>query len=90
MLGPKEAVKAFRESVGTERLGARHCELLECSPGRFACQFEAEPPVMGCLSALSRRWPKLVFLLSYEAEAMRIVGLARAKRGLVEAQEFTY
>jgi len=39
---------------------------------------------------LSRRWPKLVFLLSYEAEAMRIMGLAKAKRGTVEAQEFTY
>jgi hypothetical protein len=86
----KRAVKAFRESDWTERLGARHGELLECSPGRFACQFEADTPVMGCLSALSRRWPKHVFLLSYEAEAMRLMGLAKAKAGLVQCHEITY
>ena len=90
VVGPKQAVKAFRASDWTERLGARHGELLECSPGRFACQLEADPPVMGCLSALSRRWPKLVFLLSYEAEAMRIMGLAKANVGLVQCHEITY
>ena len=90
VVGPKQQVEALRESDWAEKLGARHGELLECSPRRFSWQFEADAPVMGCLSALSRRWPKLVFLIGYEIEALRVMGLAKAKAGLVQCHEITY
>ncbi len=92
VIGPAAEVRAFVNSHWPERLGARYCELVETAPRRFVCQFEVDskPSPMGNLSAFSRRRPKLVFLLTYEVRGLRTIGLAKASRGTVEAQEFAY
>lgn len=90
VVGRRREVRRFVKSGWDLSLGARHSELLENAPTRFACQFEADSLPTGNLSALSRRQPKLVFLLHYEVQKLKRVCLARAKRGIVEAQEFAY
>jgi hypothetical protein len=90
VVGPKKALKAFRESKWSESLGARHCELLECSPGRFTSQFERVQSPLESLKRLSQRSPGLVFLVDYETEGERIKGLAKAKDGELGYCEFGY
>jgi hypothetical protein len=62
-----------------QTLHTRHGGLLENSPQRLACQFETERSPLEPLRRLSRSWPRLTFLLSYEEETKRIMGLAKAK-----------
>ena len=90
VLGSKAQVLRFLESNWDRSLRARHCELLENSPPRYACQFETERPPLESLRRLSRHWPRVTFLLVYELEAKRIIGLARAKAGHLEHWEITY
>ena len=90
VVGPKQQVEALRESDWAGTLGARHCELLECSPGRFACQFETVQSPLESLKRLSKRSPGLVFLVDYETEGERIKGLAKATDGALEHCEFSY
>ena len=90
VLGSEAQVRRFQESTWDRRLRARHCELLETSPTRLACQFDTEGPLLEPLRGLSRRWPRLTFLLSYEGETKRIIGVAKAKAGQVEHWETSY
>ena len=90
VLGSKAQVQPFHNSNWVRRLHARHCELLETSPQRFACQFETEGPLLEPLRRLSQRWLRLTFLLSYEGEANRMIGLAKAKAGQLEHWETSY
>jgi len=90
VLGSKAQVQQFQNSNCDRSLHARHCELLENSPQRFACLFETERPLLEPLRRLSRRWPRLTFLLSYAGETKRIIGLAKAKAGQLEHWETRY
>ena len=90
VLGSKIQVRRFQDSNWDRSLCAKHCELLENSPTRLACQFEAEGPPLEALGRLSRRWPRLTLLLSYDWETKRIIGLAKAKAGQLEHWEIQY
>jgi hypothetical protein len=83
-------VQRFQKSHWDRHLAARHGELLEDSPGRFACQFESEYSPLQRLGRLSRRWPRLVLLLVCESELERTMGLAKAKAGELEHCELKY
>jgi hypothetical protein len=89
-IGSKRQVQLFQKSNWATALGARHCELLENSPARFACQFETEAPPLESLGELSRRWPRLTLLLDYEAEEERIKGLAKAQAGQIASCQLEY
>ena len=80
-IGSKRQVQLFRKGTWATPLGARHCELLETSPTRFACQFETQAPPLESLTELSRRLPRLTLLLDYDGESRRIKGLAKANGG---------
>ena len=66
--GSQAQVQRFQQSHWDRSLRIRHCELLENSPKRFVCQFETEHPSIESLRRLSRRWPRLTFVLVYEGE----------------------
>jgi len=89
-LGAQAQVRRFQQSNWDRRLRGRHCELLENSPKRFVCQFETECPPVEPLRRLSWHWPRLIFVLVYEGEANRIIGLAKAKAGQLEHWETNY
>ena len=88
VLGAKTRLRSFLKSRWETALGAKHCELLENSPGRFSCQFETENPPFESLKSLSRRWPGLIFLLDHEDEEERIKGLAKAHAGRIDYCQF--
>ena len=90
VLGSKRQVGLFQKSNWERLLRARFAELLENSPGRFACQFETESASVKSLSRLSRRWPWLTFLLDYQIEESRIKGLAKAQGGKLDHCEISY
>jgi hypothetical protein len=90
VIGSKRQVQRFRKSNWNTSLCARHCELLENSPTRFACEFKTERLLPESLRKLSRRWPRLTLLLDFESETKRIKGLAKAKAGELEHCEINY
>jgi hypothetical protein len=90
VLGSRAQVRRFQESNWDRRLRVRHCELLETSPKRLACQFESEHPPLASLTRLSHRWALLTFLLVYEVEAKRVVGLAKGKAGQLKHWRTNY
>ena len=90
VLGSKAQVQRLQEGNWDRSLRARHSELLENSPKRFACQLETECPPLESLGRLSRRWPRLVFVLNYEVEADRIMGLVKAEAGQLEHYKISY
>src|SRR5450755_4164984 len=89
-IGSKRQVQLFQKSNWATALDARHCELLENSLARFACQFETQAPPLESLGELSRRWLRLTLLLDYDAERKRIKGLAKAKVGKLLHFRVTY
>ena len=89
-IGSKQQVKRFHSSRWATALGAKHCELLENSPTRFACQFETEAAPLESLRRLSRRWPRLILLLEYEVDEERIKGLAKAAAAKLEHYQIEY
>jgi hypothetical protein len=90
VIGARRLVQRFQQSTWAKALGANHCELLENSPRRFSCQFEAGNPPPESLMRLSRHWPTLTFLLDYEVPAKRVKGLAKAKAGELVDHRLTY
>ena len=90
VVGSQREVQAFQRGAWETVLAARHCELLETSPGRYSCQFETNHPPLDSLKRLSQRLPKLTLLLDYEVEAARVKGLAKAKAGSLESYRIKY
>lgn len=90
VLGSVEQLRRFRKTNWKTRLQARHLELLENSPRRIAWQFDSTGPRVEPLRVLSRRWPRIIFLLDYEAEDQRIKGLAKAQAGRIAFCQFEY
>ena len=90
VIGAKRQVRSFQKSTWATALGAKHCELLENSPGRFCCQFESDDPPLESLRTLSWHWPMLTFLLDYDLHAKRVKGLAKAKAGALTDHRVTY
>ena len=88
VLGPKRDVQRFQNSAWPKVLGARYLEPLQFSPCRYVCQFETSDHPSHPLQQLSRRWPRLVFLLDYEMP--RLKGLAKAKASELEHCEIGY
>ena len=90
VLGSKARVERFQKSNWNRHLKASHGDLLENSPGRFCCQFEADDPPFELLKVLSRRLPRLTILLDYEEQAQRVKGLAKAKAGILDSYRTEY
>ena len=90
VIGSRVQVQRFQKSNWDRHLRAQYCDLLECSPERFACQFSTQRFPLEALRRLSRQWSKLVPLLDCESEENRIKGLAKAKAGELEHCEITY
>ena len=81
-------VRKFEQSDWLNDIGGRYYDLLELSPGRYACQFETTGSPLRALQRLSRKFPQLVFLLHYEAG--RTMGLAMVKAGTLEDHSVSY
>lgn len=90
VVGSQARVERFQKSNWDRHLKARHGDLLENSPGRIAWQFDSTGSLLEPLRHLSRDWPRLVFLLDYEAEGQREKGLAKAQSGLMAHCQFEY
>jgi len=91
VVGPVSDLKAFdRDADGTEIPGATDIALLEHTPTRRVWQFVTEAPALRSLRVISRRWSRLLFLLNYDCEDCRLVGLVRAKNGKLVQRRFKY
>ena len=90
VLGSKRDVASFQESNWDRRLRTRYREMLEQSKGRYASQFTTEIPPIKVLTKLSRQWPRLTFLISYESGRTRVIGIVKAKAGELEEYEIKY
>ena len=91
VIGPKPLLKKFTRSRWDKILEAKHCQLLENSPGRHINEFNTEEaPIIDPLRKLSRRWPKLIFLLDWEWEDKRLKGFVNAKAGILESYQMEY
>ena len=87
--GPKAELRKFdRDAVGTEIPGATDFAVLEHSATRRVWQFVTNAPALKFLRGVSRRWPFLVFLLHYDCEDQRLVGMVRAKHGRLRQHRF--
>lgn len=64
--------------------------LLEYTSTRRVWQFVTKVPALKSLRVLSRRWPRLTFLLHYDCEDRRLVGLVRARNGRLRRHRFKY
>jgi hypothetical protein len=91
VVGPASDLKAFdRNADWTEIPGATDLVLQKHSPSRRVRRdFNAGASVTNC-RVISRRWPTLVFLLHYECEDCRLLGLVRAKNGKLRHHRFKY
>jgi len=91
VIGPKPLLKKFTRSHWEKILGAKHCELAENSPGRYISEFNTdEAPILEPLRKLSRRWPKLIFLLDWGWEDKGLKGFVNAKTGILELYRLEY
>lgn len=91
VVGPASDLKAFdRDADWTETLGATDIALQEHSPTRRVWQFVTESPALKSMRVISRRWSRLLFLLNYDCEDCRLVGLVRAKNGRLRHHRFKY
>ena len=90
VLGSKRDLASFQASNWDRRLRARYCELLERSKGRYASQFISEIPPIKSFTQLSQHWPQLTFVISYEIERRRVIGIAKTKAGELEQYEIKY
>ena len=90
VLGSEAQVTRFQDSHWDTLLQARHCVLLEKSPRRFACQFDTASCPLEPLRTLALQWPRLVFLLQFESEDWRLIGLAKAKAQQVQHCKIRY
>src|SRR3954466_6259876 len=90
VVGSKRQVNLFARSHWDRTLRARDGDWLEHSAGRYIYQSETEESVVARLQRLSRRWPRLTFLLDSEDEAKRIKSLAKAKASKLEYFEISY
>lgn len=91
VVGPASDLKAFdRDADGTETLGATDIVLQEHSPTRRVWQFVSEAPALKSLRIISRRWPQLVFIVHYDCEDARIIGLVQVKNGRLRQHRFKY
>jgi len=84
VIGTKGDVLRFQYSRWEKSLQARYTEPIEWPPRRFVCQFETIGCDLNQLQSLSRRWPRLVFLLDYEIRRRRVKGIVKAKAGELE------
>lgn len=90
VVGPMEKVKAFARGSWDKSLRAKHCEILERSPGRHYWQFDSSQSPIDAFGCVSSRFPGLVLFLDYEVEKARIKGLVRARNGRLDRCEFTH
>lgn len=90
IFAPQKELTKFQKSHWKERLNGRYWELQENMRTRMGWQFETESSPLQSIEALSRRWPGLVFVLFWENETKRSMGLAKAKAGKIEQFEVRY
>ena len=90
VVGPKADVGQSLKSKWYRRLGARHGEMMENLRRRYVSIFETDEPPLEPLRKLSRRWPRLVFLLDYEIESKRIKGILKAQTGRIASCQLEY
>ena len=91
VVGSKPMLSRFASSSWERILGAKFCEPVENSPRRHVIAFNTEQaPIVEPLRKLSRRWPKLIFLLDREWEDKRLKGFVHAKAGIIESYQLEY
>ena len=84
IVGPARTLKRFDQSDWDVQARAKYIDILECSKHRLAVQFETAKAPTRYITAASRNWPRLTFLLDYEIEEKCLKGLAKARRGELE------
>ena len=86
VVGLASELSRFERTHWQVALKARYLEPLELSKNRLAWQFETNlPPV---LMRLSKRHPKLTFLLEYDGDRRK--GLVKAHDGQIEHHQVSY
>ena len=90
IVGPARTLKRFERSDWEAQARAQYIDILEHSKHRLVVQFESGEPPLRYITAASRNWPRLTFLLDYEIEEKRLKGLAKARRGELETCLVSY
>lgn len=88
--GPKRALDSFEKSNWLERLRGKHPELYEAGTIRRTWWFETAQSAMADVARFSERWPRLIFVLQFESEDEREVGLVKAAKGRLDQCRFNY
>ena len=90
IVGPARTLKRFNRTRWETKVRARYLDILECSKTRLSFQFETATAPTRYITAASRDWPRLTFLLDYEIEEKCLKGLAKARRGELETCLMSY
>src|SRR5438105_1371303 len=92
ILGPTREIAAFEfKSNWLVKLGGKHSELYECAARRHVWWFETGPePPMSEMVVLSKKWPRVTFLLDYENRIDRFKGMGVLRKGQVDSCQIHY
>jgi hypothetical protein len=90
VFGTKKELTKFVRSNWEKNLHGQFWELQENMRTRFGCQFETESSPIQSIEALLRRWPRITFVLHWENETKRRMGLAKVRAGKLEQFEVRY
>lgn len=89
--GPKQELKRFERATNWSDIpGATDTSHLDRSRGRVVWTFVTVAPALEPIYELSQRWPFLTFILHYDCEDCRHIGLVRAKNGRLHKHRFKY
>jgi hypothetical protein len=89
IVGSARELKQFHRNADWKDIaGATDTALAENSSTRIVWQFVAVAPALKSLRIMSRRWPCLTFLLTYDCEDCHLIGMVRAKNGRLRQHRF--
>jgi hypothetical protein len=90
VLAPQKELGKVLRSRCRRNLGGRFWEWHENLRTRVVCQFETQSSPASAMQTLSRRWPKLVLILTWENQTERTMGLIKAKARKLETFQVRY
>ncbi len=91
IVGAKRELKKFDHGAdGTDIPEATDFAVQQHEPTRIVWQFVTKSPPLSAVRLISRRWPQLTFIVHYDCEDARIIGLVRAKNGRLRLHRFKY
>lgn len=90
VFAPQKELRKFLRSHWRKSLNGRFWEPHENMRTRIGWGFETELSPIASVEGLSRRWPKVGLIFSFENRTKRRMGLAKAKAGSLRQFEVRY